>query len=626
MLLKVTKVVGLNTDQKAAQAYSLNHDPEHLFIGVLTLNCDDAFTRGRQLLSEASDAFFDPSSFNIDDNLPDGERLTKVFNLAKSKLNEGEEMDLVLGVVSKKVLYLIAEGEVDVILKRGQNLTSLVNINNPTGLVSGFLQEGDKVFFTTKSLAAFLDSELNTDLDKDLQFWEEEVASKLAVEGTDDDGLAGLVLSVENEEQISIPKSPQEDIVEESVVQDSAIKNPIGNILKIFSKIPFLNRKDSIEVGDVGGRGIRRMIPTSGRVRLILAVILLVIIAGGVSLQYKTSKDKQRDLQFNQFLSQSRDDLTAAQNLQSLNPADAKSKLDQAKDEVNKALTLKPGDQQAIELKKNIEITTIALTEGSKASFDTFLDLDLIKKGFKADKFTVSGNNLLLLDPDSKTLVTVDLSKKSNQTLAGKDQLGESKLASINGGFSFVYSEDKGVLRVDNTNKKVTVVAKTDKDFGKISDITGFGSNIYLLDSTKNQIWKYVPTSAGYSDKQEYLSKGTKADFAGVLRMQIESSVYILKSGGEIVRFTKGGTDNFSLGGLDKGIKDPKSIFTSSDVDNLYILDSGNARVVVVTKTGSYKAQYKGDKFAAASDLVVDEKAKKIYLLDGGKIYSTDLK
>ena len=135
-----------------------------------------------------------------------------------------------------------------------------------------------------------------------------------------------------------------------------------------------------------------------------------------------------------------------------------------------------------------------------------------------------------------------------------------------------------------------------------------------------------MPTSGGYSDKREYLSKGTKVDFSSALRMQIESSVYVLKAGGEILRFTKGDKDNFSLGGLDKGVKDPKSFFVSSDTDNLYLLDSGNSRLLILTKTGSYKGQMSGAKFATATDLAVDEIGKKVYLLDGSKIYSADLK
>ena len=170
------------------------------------------------------------------------------------------------------------------------------------------------------------------------------------------------------------------------------------------------------------------------------------------------------------------------------------------------------------------------------------------------------------------------------------------------------------------------MVAKVDKELIGVADIAGFGSNVYVLDKANNQIWKYLATTTGYSDKREYLTKDTKADFGNAKRMQIESSIYVLKEGGKILSFTKGVADNFSLSGLDKGVKSPKSFFVSSETENLYILDSGNARLVVVDKIGVYKEQYQGDKFGSASDLVVDEKSKKVYLLEGSKIFSIDLK
>ena len=210
--------------------------------------------------------------------------------------------------------------------------------------------------------------------------------------------------------------------------------------------------------------------------------------------------------------------------------------------------------------------------------------------------------------------------------MAGKEQLGDAALATLNGTTAFIYSGDKGILKIDTSSKKVTTALKTDDNLGEVKDIYGFASNIYVLDAGKNMVWKYLATSDGYSTSREYFTKGTTADLKDALRMQIESSIYILKSGGEILRFTKGDKDNFGYSGLPSGVKDPKSIFVSSDTDDFYVLDSGNSRLLILTKTGTYKGTITGAGFANASDLVVDEKGKKVYLLEGSKIYSVDLK
>ena len=347
----------------------------------------------------------------------------------------------------------------------------------------------------------------------------------------------------------------------------------------------------------------------------------------GIGFQYKSSQEHQKTLAFNQSLQQAKDDFNSAQGIQSLNPGEAKNKLDLAKVSLDKALSINPKNEEAINLKKSIEENASAiLQQYATANFPLFLDLDLVKKSFRAEKMSLNSGNILLLDPGTKTLITVNLARKNNQILAGLEQLGEATSASINGSLAFAYSKDKGITRLDITNQKVTSVSKKDSDLGDIGDIYAFAGNIYTLDTTNQKIWKYLPTTDGYSDKREYLTKDTKADFTNSIRMQIESSVYVLKKDGEITRFTKGDKDNFSLGGLDKGVKDPKSFFVSSDTENLYLLDSGNSRLLVLTKTGQFKTQYMGDKYGLASDLIVDEKEKKVYLLEGSKIYSVDLK
>lgn len=592
MKLKIAQVVGLNTDQKAAQAISVTRE-DNTFLAVLILSSDDAFTKGRQALSELSDFFFEAEGTVA-------ERLNSTFDEAKKKFPDNS-FDLIASCILGKVLYLEGQGEVEAYFKRSNKVSSLLSVGSPAQLISGFIGDGDRLIFATKSLITFLGEDLEKSLSLPLENFEEEVESKIGASESENQGLAALAVEA-LEEETDIPTLPVQE--EEPVSQQPA-----------EDKRPFeLIRK------------IKKYLPESGKGRLILAVILLLIVAGGAGYKYQTGKERAKNMQLATMFRQARDDFSAAKGLSSLNPADAKAKLDAARDEVNKVLVLRPKNQGAQDLKKEIdnEASSI-LAQSAVSDFPQFLDMDLVKKNFRAVKMSLSAGKLLLLDPDIKTLVVVDLAKKSNQILAGSEQLGDAKAASLNGSFAFVYSKDKGILKVDTDKPKVSVVSKNDTDWGDIKDLYGFAGNVYLLDSA-NKIWKYLPTSDGYSDKREYLSKNQTVDFSSALRMQIESSIYVLKSGGEILRFTKGDKDNFSYSGLPSGVKDPKSIFVSSDTDNLYVLDSGNSRLLILTKTGGYKGQITGNKFGTATDLVVDEGGKKVYLLEGSKIYSVDLK
>lgn len=595
MNLKVAQVIGLNTDQKAAQATSEVRGEES-FLAVLDLSCDDAFTKGRQILSELSDFYFDFEGSS-------GEKLNATFEKAKEKFS-ADEYSLLLGSSSGKALYLIFTGEMAVYLKRRDlkregKLSPLLSVGAPSQLISGFLQGGDKLLFSTKSLTSFLGEDLEKSLDLPLEVFEQEITDRIGASNLENQGLAGLAVEVQEGAIAEVEKKEAIPSLEE------------GDDSKKFKLKPMVLK-------------LIGFFPKSGRMRIIIAVILILVIVVGVGLKIKAGQDAARNAAFTQAFNQARDDFNAAKGLSSLNPADAKGKLDSAKQNLDKALSLKPKDRGALDLKKQIDEQSGSILQQSTASqFPVFLDLDLVKKNFRATQMSLSGNNLLLLDPAVKTLVSVDLTKKSNQILAGQDQLGDATHTSLNGGLAFIFSKDKGILRVDTTNSKVTTVTKADKDWGGILNLAGFGGNVYLLD--QSQIWKYLPTADGYSEKREYLNKGVKADLSGSLRMQIESSIYVLKSGGEILRFTRGDKDNFGFEGLDKPVKDPKSLFTSSDTDNLYVLDSGNSRVLTLTKTGKYKGQISGEKFASATDLVVDEKGKKVYLLEGSKIFQVPL-
>lgn len=606
MKLKIAQVVGLNTDQKAAQVISSVRDQDNAFFAVLELVSDDAFTKGRLALSELSDFYFELDGTT-------SEKLNATYGESLKKF-EGLEFDIMVASISGKVLYFIGRGNVEVYLKREDKVSPLFSIGAPSQLVSGFLQEGDRIFFATKNLVDVLSDDINKSLNLPLDVFEEDLTDRIGAANLEGNGLAGLMIEIE--------KQTEEPAIESLDQGEETISFPRFQLANILGKILFIGRRTLFILTRAAF-----FAPKSGRGRLVLAAILLILVATGLGLRFKSVRDDQIQAQFMQTIQLARDDFNAAKGLATLNPLQAKVRLDFAKEKIDQALSLKPNDEEAKNLKAQIDEDSASILQQSTVSeFPLFLDLNLVKENFNATQMSLSTGKILLLDPGVKTLVLVDIAKKTNQVLAGSQTLGDATLASLNGALAFVFSKDKGVLRVDTGSQKITEVSKADQDWGGIFDLYGFASNVYLLDVLKGQIWKYLPTQDGYSSKREYLTANTKMDFAGSLRMQIESSIYVLKRNGEIYRFTRGEKDHFGYEGLDKGVRDPRSFFVSSDTEDLYLLDSGNSRLLILTKTGSYKGQIEGEKFATATDLVVDEKGKKVYLLEGSKIYSVDLK
>ena len=149
------------------------------------------------------------------------------------------------------------------------------------------------------------------------------------------------------------------------------------------------------------------------------------------------------------------------------------------------------------------------------------------------------------------------------------------------------------------------------------------------MDKNNSRIIKYVSTESGFSATKDYLASDIKPNFSQAASMVIDGSIWILFSDGKISRYTSGKPDFFNLTGLDVNFISPTVLYTDEDCKNLYILDSGNKRIVVIDKDkklGEYVSQYVWEGLGAASDFVVDEGNRKIYVLSGGKVFSIDLK
>jgi len=80
-----------------------------------------------------------------------------------------------------------------------------------------------------------------------------------------------------------------------------------------------------------------------------------------------------------------------------------------------------------------------------------------------------------------------------------------------------------------------------------------------------------------------------------------------------------------SISGLNKAFNSPVSIYTSPDVQNVYVLDPTNSRIVKLDKTGAFVKEYAADQLKSGVALTVSKDEKSAFLLSGGKIYQISL-
>ncbi len=619
-MVNFAKAIAGNSDLFTAQAFVYQTNNLNLVM-LITAEGEDVFTKVRMVAANIESSFFE-----TEESVP--LRLEKCEKLIKEALKDFSNIETLLSSWHDNILYIQNDSSHKVFLSRDENLIDLTpNRESPSGdvsgqLISGHIQEGDRLLFLTSSLLEYIDSgedkslKIHSLLKMSPEFFDEEINSLWR-----------------GEEEIKIPSEEENEEDSKPQVQEILhTKKPVAAVLMNFPsdqsnntlRIRFKEDKFNLFSSKIYRLSFLKKF-LGRRLLLFLIPLLVILLASGFLFYYLNQQNQDKINELNSLKIQARGKYSQAQSLKELDSQAAVINLEEAKSLINKALALSPQDKEAKALMEQIKKASPSILKVSSISdWPVFLSLDLLRKDFKASRLSFSLGKVLMLDPDKKTLIMVELKSKNPEVLAGSEQLGNAKFASLNGDFAFVYSEDKGVVRVDTTNQKASVVVKPDSEWGRIQDIYGFSSNVYLLDGLKNQVWKYVPVANGYSDKSPYF-KNAQKDLVNAKRLHIDGSIWLLKPGPEILRFTQGVADNFSVSGLDKNLGEVTVFFVGDTTDNLYALDKTNSRLVAFEKNGKYISQISGDKFSSAEDMIVDEESKKVYLLEGNKIYTANL-
>lgn len=597
-MIKISRFISGNTDVLSAQAFIFERDSLRLLVTVYAEG-DNAFTQIRQVVTDLEDDFFDQEEAIA-------LRLENLLDNLKEKLKNLEEVQILTACLQEHAkvqesvsatLYLLSLGTTQAYLLRGDNLVTLL-ANVKETLMSGHLQDNDKLIFFAKSPSYVLPGEKAQRLlisdQEELEFFSE---SEIRQEYQEP--FSFIRVDFAGEKLASDEKTQLPGAIE-------SIMNKLS--LKLFAKF------------------------TGRRAKIVLIAVLALALIGFVGYYFQSKRAHQKQAQVEELLKDARLDFYRAQGVKDTDPKEAQESFAKAEDKLKKASKILPKDQRVQTLKNQISQSKEEILKVYEVSqLHTFLSLDLIKPNFSANKMFFYLGKLILIDQSSQspttsknTTVLIDIESKTNQILAGFDQVGDVSSGSLNGDLAFVFSPDKGVSSIDSGTRKITNVIKPDSSWGRIADLYVFAGNIYLLDSLQNQIWKYLPIASGYSDKQEYF-EGGNTEIAGSKRMHIDSSIWVLEDG-KIKKFTSGVIDSFFPNISDKPLGEVAAFYLSDRTDNIYILDKGNLRIVILSKKGDYQGQYYSDKFKDIKDIAVSESAKKVYLLNSQQILTFDLK
>ncbi len=223
-------------------------------------------------------------------------------------------------------------------------------------------------------------------------------------------------------------------------------------------------------------------------------------------------------------------------------------------------------------------------------------------------------NNIYLLDKD-KLYQLAD-----NQTTALADFANGTVLADWSDQNKLILGNNDNFLIYDLQENKVENFSfnKTNANT-QIQDVAVFGNNLYVLDTTNSQIFKYPARGQSFTGGQSWLQESM--DLANIYSFTIDGDVYLIDKQGLISKLNRGRKTDFNYHQPHPLLGSRVIIRTFTDSNYLYMIDPDNQRVLILDKEGTIKDQYTSPKFNNLTDLTINADETGIYLLNGNKIY-----
>ncbi len=556
------------------------------------------------------------------------ERLSKmILDLADlsavvAEIDNPSVISLVLLVPIGMTVYLVLGGQGAVYIKRGDRLAKLLD---SAGFLSGNLQLSDTLLLVTKRFETTVgDDKLGAAFDHlDPPAIAEKLTMRLAKEG-EAVGAAGLVFGVGQVVAV------EEEEIPVSIDSEAPVATPIRFRERLrpqnVKRVVYQRLSPIVRVWHKG----RERFAGKNSVLLVVVVVSGILFFVSVVLGVRKQFSQGINTHVTGSLLEAQHAYDEGVALLDLNSVKGRERLSQAKvilDALVATVSAKTKTgRQITALSKEVSDRLTMAMQIYRGEPQLFYNAGLLKKGAIVSSIAIETGRMVLLDTNGKTVFLLNIGSKNGQIIAGGEQLTGARLTSMHGDKVYILVAD-GIHRIRSEDKKIEpFVIKKDNEWGNITSLVSFGGNLYLLDTTKSRIWKYVATDKGFSERREYLNPDSLPDFTWATNMSIDGSVWLGTTESKVLHFTQGQENTF----LPKGVAPPFgkdiAVYTSDEVKHVYVLDRENKRVVMLEKDGIYLSQHIWDSGLKPTQFVVSESLKKIFLVVDGKIYALEMK
>jgi hypothetical protein len=395
--------------------------------------------------------------------------------------------------------------------------------------------------------------------------------------------------------------------------------------------------------------------PPSRRLPYALAiagVLLLAILAITAGMWYV--QGRQRAELFNQYLQGANIQYQAAANTGDENQK--RLYLQAADEQLNQAALFFPEHEDLVKMRSQIAEAKAAVNhiQPLLVGFDLpLIAFDAASR--EPQRVFVNGLTVFVLDAQTGVLERYQLDEGTGDRLAGDGapvilagsgtDVGGRRMGEV---ADAVWSPPAGnrtatgPLVIDRSNQlfgyseglgAVNVTLAANPDLGLVTDMENYNGNLYLLDTSRSQYWRYRASGETYENPPEaYFPPEVQVNLSTVIDSAIDGSVWMLNPNGTVFKFFSGTQDAFALDVVDPPLTQAVTIWVN-DADppdgRIFIGDAASNRVLVFDKQGKLLSQLMPSGHPGALNtlrsLFVDETNNYLYLLTDSALYQTPL-
>jgi len=349
---------------------------------------------------------------------------------------------------------------------------------------------------------------------------------------------------------------------------------------------------------------------------ILLVVLVLILLKSFFFI--RDTLEKRREQKLTETVAELTQKYSKLEQEFPQNPTQTTQKINELRTKVEELKADNPKNLELINpLSEKLKKSTATFGNPKVKSAKLFYDPALIDKKARITYLDITENYLAIVDAENKRGYLIDISSKDHSDFS-LSKLKRPSLATEYDGELFVYSTNEGIFESeDGALKKVL---NYEKSWGVIVDFKVFNGNLYLLSSTRDEIFKFTPIEGGYGSKSSYFQSGQSLDLENAQSLAIDFSVYIL--GDSLYKYTAGARDGFNLSNqLD--FSQMIKVFKTPENDYLYLLDSTNSRVVVLNENGRVIQSLFSPKLENSSSFGVFRDEKVIFVHQN-KLYELD--